>query len=217
VLHLDNLSMGTFCFCSLFKVFYYLSFFHWCGALKLFQHIKNYALTLLVIVFLIGCVAAPRYTKKSIIIPPAPREVKIIPVPKVIVPPPQQDVSPQFHVPSPPLQPDTVTEEAATEKPSFTQNGLATFYANKFQGKRTAYGERYDKNKFTAAHMTLPHNTMVKVTNVENGKSVIVRINDRGPHGANRVIDVSGIAANELDIVRKGIGKVRVEVFDKSD
>ena len=106
-----------------------------------------------------------------------------------------------------------VSNEKVESELLFSQNGLATYYANNFQGKKTAYGERYDKNKYTAAHLTLPYNTIVKVTSLNNNKSVIVRINDRGPRGANRIIDLSRVAAEEIDLVRKGVEKVKVEVF----
>jgi rare lipoprotein A len=105
-------------------------------------------------------------------------------------------------------------EPQSQDKPVFTQSGIATYYADKFHGKRTAFGEKYDKFEYTAAHLTLPLNTMVKVTCIDNEKSVIVRINDRGPHGANRIIDLSRAAAKEIDLIRKGIAKVKIEVLD---
>jgi rare lipoprotein A len=82
------------------------------------------------------------------------------------------------------------------------------------QGKPVFSGEKYDKNALTAAHRTLPIGTMVKVTNLKNNKSVVVKINDRGPHGSKaRIIDLSGRAAQELDMIKDGTAKVRLEVL----
>src|SRR5688572_18188628 len=82
--------------------------------------------------------------------------------------------------------------------------GFASFYASKFHGLRTASGERYDETSFTAAHRTLPFGTRVQVTNLTNGRSIVVTINDRGPFARGRVIDVSRRAARKLDFVRAG-------------
>jgi len=92
------------------------------------------------------------------------------------------------------------------------EEGAASYYANSLNGNPTASGEPYDKSAFTAAHRTLPFDTMVKVTNLDNDKSAVVRINDRGPHTKNRVIDVSGAAAKQLGIIDSGTAKVRLEV-----
>jgi rare lipoprotein A len=93
--------------------------------------------------------------------------------------------------------------------------GIASYYAHEFDGRRTASGEVYDMNKLTAAHPSLPFGTIVKVTNLENEKSVEVRINDRGPFKKARVIDVSYEAAKRLDFVRQGLVEVRVEAIGK--
>lgn len=90
--------------------------------------------------------------------------------------------------------------------------GTASYYSDKFQGRKTASGERYDRNALTAAHRTLPFNTMVEVENLDNGKCVIVRINDRGPHKKNRIIDLSYEAAKRIDLVEKGMCMVSVRV-----
>jgi rare lipoprotein A len=94
----------------------------------------------------------------------------------------------------------------------FTQIGNASFYGDEFVGKYTASGEKYEHNLLTAAHLTLPFGTKVKVTNYENNKSVIVKVNDRGPFVQGRIIDLSKSAAENLGIVEKGLAKVRVEV-----
>ena len=88
--------------------------------------------------------------------------------------------------------------------------GVASYYADRFHGRRTASGERYDRNAFTAAHRRLPFGTHVQVINLDNGNTVDVRINDRGPFVKGRVIDLSHAAAKKLGMLRKGVVKVRV-------
>jgi rare lipoprotein A len=97
------------------------------------------------------------------------------------------------------------------------QTGKASYYADKFQGSRTASGEKYKRSKFTAAHKTLPLGTKVRVTNLENNLSVEVVINDRGPYVEGRIIDVSGVAAEKLGLLSKGIAEVSIEVIDAGD
>ena len=96
----------------------------------------------------------------------------------------------------------------------FTETGVASWYGGKFHGRKTASGERYNQNKMTAAHKTLPFGTKVYVKNLENGKSAVVRINDRGPFKKGRVIDLSKAAAKKLDITKTGTAKVRIKVKD---
>lgn len=93
-------------------------------------------------------------------------------------------------------------------------SGSASFYAAKFHGRRTASGEAFDNGALTAAHRTLPFGSRVRVTNRTNGKSVVVRINDRGPFTAGRVIDVSRAAAVKLGMVAQGHGKVDLALVD---
>lgn len=94
---------------------------------------------------------------------------------------------------------------------SFNQVGRASYYGKNFQGRRTSSGERFDVNMLTAAHPTLPIPSYARVTNLSNGKSVVVRVNDRGPFYGNRVMDLSYAAARQLDFVRAGTAQVRVE------
>ena len=91
-----------------------------------------------------------------------------------------------------------------------TQTGKASFYADKFNGKKTASGEKFRNSKLTAAHKTLPFGTKVKVTNLKNGKTVKVIVNDRGPFVAGRIIDLSKKAAKKIDIVNAGVGSVKI-------
>ena len=94
------------------------------------------------------------------------------------------------------------------------QTGMATWYGGNHHGGPTASGERFNKNAMTAAHRTLPMNTRVRVTNERNGRSVVVRINDRGPFGnKRRIIDVSEGAARKLGMIEAGVVPVRVEVI----
>ncbi len=92
------------------------------------------------------------------------------------------------------------------------QVGLGTYYADKYHGRPTASGELYDKYKFTAAHRQLAFGTMVRVTRLDNGRSVVVKVNDRGPFSEGRIIDVSRAAAEQLDLIRTGESQVRIEV-----
>ena len=91
------------------------------------------------------------------------------------------------------------------------EEGLASWYGGKFQGRLTANGERFDTNKLTAAHKSLPFDTIVRVTNLENSRHVDVRINDRGPFIEGRIIDLSRAAAEEIGMTGKGVVQVRVE------
>lgn len=93
--------------------------------------------------------------------------------------------------------------------------GLASYYADQFHGRRTANGERYRKNEYTAAHRRLPFGSRVRVTNLSNDRSVEVRINDRGPYARRRIIDLSRQAASDLGFLEKGVTKVKVEVLER--
>ncbi len=97
---------------------------------------------------------------------------------------------------------------ATTPKPETT--GLASWYGHAFHGRRTANGERFDMHELTAAHRTLPFGTRVRVTSLTNQKSVIVRINDRGPFANDCIIDLSYAAAKRLDLVSKGHDQVSI-------
>ncbi len=96
----------------------------------------------------------------------------------------------------------------------YDKTGVASWYGPNFHGKATANGERYDQNELTAAHKTLPLPSIVRVTNLENGKSLIVRVNDRGPYAHSRIIDMSKRSAELLGFRNKGVAKVRVQVLE---
>ena len=93
-------------------------------------------------------------------------------------------------------------------------SGVASYYGRRFHGRRTASGERFDMHAMTAAHRTLPFGTLVEVTNPRNGRSVTVRINDRGPFHGGRVIDVSRAAATELGLIQRGHGTVELALVE---
>lgn len=101
------------------------------------------------------------------------------------------------------------------EDDNYKEIGMASWYGSDFHDKKTANGETYNMNDYTAAHRTLPMPCIVKVTNLENGKSVNVRINDRGPFVKNRIIDVSKKAAKKLDFHEQGTTKIKVEFLKK--
>ncbi len=105
--------------------------------------------------------------------------------------------------------------EEKTFRVSHTEEGTASWYGGECHGNKTASGEVFDKNALTAAHRNLPFNTLVLVTfPSESGKSIIVRINDRGPHDKSRIIDLSRAAAEAIDLHKHGIGEVKLEVLN---
>jgi rare lipoprotein A (peptidoglycan hydrolase) len=126
------------------------------------------------------------------------------PIPKVPSPPESEQAPPIAKIPAP-------------SQPTMMETGLASWYGPKFHGKLTASGEVFNQEKFTAAHPTLPWGSKVKVTNLDNGKSVDVRINDRGPFGKGRIIDVSRAAARALGMVGRGITTVQLEWLSDSE
>ena len=103
----------------------------------------------------------------------------------------------------------------AQQSVSRIDTGVASYYALKFHGRKTANGDIFHNDSLTAAHKTLPFGTLVRVTNLRNNKSVIVRINDRGMHGKKRIIDLSQAAAKEINMLGSGLVKVKLEVLKK--
>ena len=96
----------------------------------------------------------------------------------------------------------------------FIAVGRASYYANRFHGRKTASGEHFDRRDYTAAHRSLPFGTRVRVTNLENGRHVFVKINDRGPYMRSRIIDISPAAAVEIGLVDNGVGNVKIEAYN---
>lgn len=113
-------------------------------------------------------------------------------------------ITPPIERPAPPAQGGTVKRSLGT--------GVASYYGKRFHGRLTANGERFNMNAMTAAHKTLPFGTKVRVTNPRNGKSVVVRINDRGPFIRGRTIDLSRGAARKIGIIQRGHGRVKLDI-----
>lgn len=103
------------------------------------------------------------------------------------------------------------TTAAGTAEEAYRAEGVASYYSDKLHGNTTANGEVYDRFQLTGAHRELPFGTWLAVTNLDNGKTVEVRINDRGPFVEGRIVDVSRRAAEQLDFIEKGLTRVRVE------
>lgn len=113
----------------------------------------------------------------------------------------------------PPAPPPTTAPQSVAPQPFFTQSGIASFYGADHEGKTTADGETFDPHGFTAAHRTLAFGTVIRVTNLDNGRTVKVVINDRGPHIKGRIIDLSSAAAQALGIIKDGITRVKLQAF----
>lgn len=109
---------------------------------------------------------------------------------------------------------DDTSTSTDTESGEKIEDGVASWYGPNFNGKLTANGETYNMNDLTAAHRTLPFNTVLKVTNLDNGKSVQVRVNDRGPYAKNRIIDLSKKAAQEIDMLGPGTANVELILLE---
>ena len=118
---------------------------------------------------------------------------------------------------SAPAAPTAPTAAVAAPTSSDAAEGKVAYYGRKFQGKRTASGHRFDAAALTMAHKTLPFGTRVRVTHLKNKRSVVVRVNDRGPTAADRVGDVSLAAASRLHMLRSGVADVRLEVVGASN
>jgi rare lipoprotein A len=108
--------------------------------------------------------------------------------------------------------PQTSTQTPPVQSYEAAGQGEASYYGAAFAGNRTASGERFDPRAFTCAHRSLPIGTMLRVTNLANGRSVLVRVNDRGPFARSRILDMSLAAARDIDMVRAGKARVRLEV-----
>lgn len=143
---------------------------------------------------LAACTPGPRFPSRPIPSPPPPAPH--------LIPPTQRPYEVYGKVYNPIANAD-----------GFRQEGIASWYGAKFHGRRTADGEIYNMNAMTAAHKTLPMNIFARVTNLDNGKSVVVRINDRGPFVDGRVIDLSSAAARAIGMHRPGTAPVRVQAL----
>jgi rare lipoprotein A len=138
----------------------------------------------------------------------ATRFAAAVPQQPMVAPPPV----PQQPVETP-RQPPALPPRSVAAGPFFTETGLASFYGRAHAGKRTASGEKFDQRDFTAAHRTLAFGTLVRVTNLGNGRTVTVEITDRGPRIQTRVLDLSFAAAAALGMLEKGVTRVKLEAF----
>ncbi|GGD54565.1 hypothetical protein GCM10011411_13140 [Aurantiacibacter arachoides] len=139
----------------------------------------------------------------------------------VFVPSAEAEFEEAFDAFDAPVEPDLPTHavDIATIEPAVDTgaplgSGVASYYADRFNGQRTASGETFSNRELTAAHRTLPFGSRVRVTNPRNGNSVVVRINDRGPFSGGRTIDLSRAAAEQVGIVRAGHGSVELALLD---
>jgi rare lipoprotein A len=160
------------------------------------------ALLLCLCFFLASCSHKPA----RVAVAPAP-PVEREPIPEETTPPVAEKTAPPEASPNPEIEvtPDT--------KPLLVETGIASWYGAPYHNRRGSNGEIYDMNAMTAAHRTLPLGSIVRVTSLDSDKSAIVRITDRGPFIEGRIIDLSQAAAKQLGLVRRGTGKVRVEVL----
>jgi len=124
---------------------------------------------------------------------------------------PKPPVSPVHEVPDVTAATQPIPSVAPAAAPVFSETGIASWYGREFHGRKTASGELFDMNLLSAAHRTLPLGAMVRVTNLENQKSVLVKINDRGPFVKSRILDLSYGAAKMLDLVGQGAARVHIE------
>jgi rare lipoprotein A len=146
----------------------------------------NRAVLYVLMLFLAGCTATPRFAGRG----------------------EQRAGQPEPHG-----SPEQTAKQSAG-KILLTLEGIASYYAQDFHGKQTSNGETFDMNALTAAHRTFPFGTKVRVTNLENNKTVVIRVNDRGPFKEGRIMDLSLGAAKELDLIRTGTARVRLEVLE---
>ncbi len=111
----------------------------------------------------------------------------------------------------------SIDEHSTDGSTVYTATGKASYYSSRLHGRKTASGEPYDETAFTAAHLDLPFDARVCITNMYNGRTTAVRVNDRGPYSGNRIIDLSFAAAKELGMLRAGTTRVKVESCDDAD
>jgi len=158
--------------------------------------LRNVGLLIALILSLMSCAPSPRYTVggASGNTPSKPSSTPFISK-KTIIKKTAEDPTP------------------TSVKEGMVFEGLASYYADDFDGKLTANGETYNMHGLTCAHKTLPFNTWIEVSNLSNGRKVIVRVNDRGPYIGDRIIDLSLGAAKEVDMISAGIQKVSIEVL----
>jgi rare lipoprotein A len=173
------------------------------------SRLRSLALLYLSTQLLLGCAGRrPIADRQPAPAPPAPASAETVDSAK------RDTSTPPSPPPARPKRTKPLQEPAYV---GYTEEGNASWYGNPFHGRRASNGEVYDMYKLTAAHRTLPFETMVRVTNLNNGKTTTVRITDRGPFVDNRIIDLSQAAAREIESIGPGIVPVRIEVLGNVD
>jgi rare lipoprotein A len=166
----------------------------------------------IVLVMMSSCQSVARYHKPEPGSKPIPENTAVKQTATPAKPKQNATRTPKPGVTLPAAGPAAAASKAPA--PRYEAEGRASYYAHKFHGRKTSNGEIYNMHKMTAAHRTLPFGTRVKVTNLSNNISVVVRINDRGPFKKERLIDVSLEAAKRLKMIGPGIAKVRIETIN---
>jgi rare lipoprotein A len=173
--------------------------------------LRSFALLYISTQLLLGCAGRrPIADRQPASTPPASAPAETIDSAK------RDPSSPPSPTPSP-ARPKRAKPSQEPAPVGYTEEGNASWYGNPFHGRRSSNGEVYDMYKLTAAHRTLPFETMVRVTNLNNGKTTTVRITDRGPFVDNRIIDLSQAAAHEIESIGPGVVRVRIEVLGNVD
>jgi rare lipoprotein A len=168
----------------------------------------RFALLIFLIVFLSACGSTPK-TRRPYVDGAPPRSVDLSKIPEAV---PKYEPRARYGNKSP-YTVLGVTYTLLPERAGYIEEGTASWYGTAFHGRPTSTLEPYDMYQFTAAHKTLPLPTYARVSNLENGRSVIVKINDRGPFVGTRIIDLSYVAALKLDMHMRGTARVRVEAI----
>jgi rare lipoprotein A len=173
--------------------------------------LRSFALLYISTQLLLGCAGRrPIADRQPASVPPAPAPAETIDSAK------RDSSSPPSPSPSP-ARPKRAKPSQEPAPVGYTEEGNASWYGNPFHGRRSSNGEVYDMYKLTAAHRTLPFETIVRVTNLNNGKTTTVRVTDRGPFVDNRIIDLSQAAAREIESIGPGVVPVRIEVLGNVD
>lgn len=173
--------------------------------------LRSLALLYISTQLLLGCAGRrPIADRKPAPAPPTPAPAETVESAK-------RDTSVSPNPSATPAHPKHPKRPQAPAAVGYTEEGNASWYGNPFHGRRASNGEVYDMYKLTAAHRTLPFETMVSVTNLNNGKTTTVRITDRGPFVDNRIIDLSQAAAREIESIGPGVVPVRIEVLGNVD
>lgn len=177
-----------------------------CSPLLHTKLLRLLSISLCVLVCTLSCASHPRYRAK-----PAPPKPKSKPA--------QNPKTTQKTEPKPQTKPSEPPKSDPNKRQQYKphQIGYTSYYAHKFHGRPTASGEIFDMNGLSAAHRELPLGTIIRVTHLGNGKSIILKVNDRGPFVEGRILDLSLGAAKELDMIKEGVAKIMIEIVEPID